>query len=1012
MKTKKLFMLFTAMLVTILPLQAISASSASAVDTTLAVFTIDDTDVENGDIYVASAGTTSVTVVASPTDPDASAVVTGATGLVAGDNTLTVLVTGSDLITTTLYTVDVYVTSVGPGFSNDASLADLKVNGTSIVPNQLIEVAPLTSVVTVVVYTNSVSATSVVTGAKNLVTGINTVSVAVTAEDGVTRKIYTFKVRVLALSADVSLSKFTVNGQAVRNAGRLYLAPGTSAVTVNATPNDPSSSVSVTGATGLVAGTNTLTAVVTSQSGSTASYSISLIVQTYSSVSSLAVFKVSGISITDGAVVTLPAGTASVAVTAIASDAAADVVITGSSNLKLGDNPLKVTVTAEDGSITTYSATLTVLPSDDTSLAVFQYGGNDVADGDSFDLGNGTTAVEIDAQPTSDLSTVDILGADTLTPGKNTVRINVTAQDGSVKTYRLFFNVPANNDTTIELLTVAGQDATADSVSLPAGSKAAAIAVVTTDPLASYTIDGGTDLQPGENTVTITVTAADGQATADYTVTIVVAELSTDASPALFLVNGDEVADGDTVPLPYGTTHVNVQFATADPFATYLITGDGNNGTPLKEGDNDLVVKVIAQDGTIETNTVTLSVAPISTNSQLAEENPITIDGQAEDALGNPIVELLNNNAAFYDTPLATTRISLAANAFDASSDIFVNGKAALPGVAKVITVDKGVNSVTVEIVPAAGLAYAKTYVLQVYVGGADASVKSVKANNTAIVFNNEHEGTLAGLLPSGTTKTSLFVEPSVALKSGNTPGTRIEFDAGEATVTTTSTANTYQIAGLVAGENPVAITVIPGDENAESITYTVLINVALSNDKRLKTFLVNGAPVTVGSTLILPVGTESAELDAVTESSLATFEVSGADALEIGRNTATITVTAEDETTQSYIVTIIVPKKVDVIVVAFPKAGVVTVDAKTNKAGNKTITDELKKIGKSTVVRVDIANNFSIAKDKPTAAKARAAAIQKYLQTQKTLGFKTAIYNQVAGPKKQKGATVTIYYY
>jgi hypothetical protein len=1117
MKTKKLFILLIAMLVTILPLQAITASSASVVDTTLATFTVDDTSVEDGDLYVATVGTTSVNVVAIPSDPDASVLVTGAAGLVAGDNNLQVLVTGSDLTTTSLYVVDIYVMESGLSFSNDASLADLKVNGNSIVPNQLIEVAPLTSVVTVAVYTTSVGATSVVTGARNLVTGLNTVSVAVTAEDGTTRRIYTFKIRVLALPADVSLSTFAVNGQAVRNGGRLYLAPGTNSVTVTATPNESSSSVLVTGASGLVAGTNTLTAVVTAQSDSTATYSVTLYVQKYSDISSLSVFKVSGVSIANGDTVLVPAGTTAVEVTAIPTDSAANVVITGSSGLKLGDNALKVVVTAEDGSVTNYSATLNVLASDDTSLAVFQYNGSDVQDGDSFDLEYGTTSVEIDAQATSDLATVDILGTDALTPGKNTVRINVTAQDGSLKTYRLLFNLAANNDATYESLTVAGQDASGGSISLPAGSRAAAISVVTTDPLASYTIDGGSELEPGENMVTVTVTAADGETTADYPITITVTEQSDDTSGSLFTVNGLEVADGDALELHAGTTHVNVKFVTTSEFATYSITGDGvNSPEPLKEGDNSLIVTVIAQDGTIATNTVTLTVAAVSTNSDLGEENPLTIDGQAVD------LELLNNAAGYYDMPLTTTRISVAVTAADSAADVFVNGKTALAGVGRTFSVEKGVNSISVEVVPPAGVNFAKTYVLQVYVGGADATVKTVKVNATTIVLNDDNEGTLAGTLPNGTAKASLFVDPTVSLKSGNTPGTKVEFDAGDATVTSTSTANTYQIDGLTWGENRIAITVIPGDDTMESITYTVTINVALadatvktvkvngtsivfngdnegklagtlasgtakaslfveptvplksgnsagtrvefdagdatvtststantyqidrlaagentiaitivpndesvdpitytvtinvalSSDKRLKTFLVNGAPVKVGSTLILPLGTESAELDAVTESPLATFEVSGADALKIGKNTATITVTAQDETTQSYTVTIIVPRKVDVIVVGFPKAGVITVDAKTNKAGNKTIANELKKIGKSTVVRVDIANNFSIAKDKPTAARARAAAIQKYLQAQKTLGLKTAIYKQVAGPKKQKGTTVTIYYY
>jgi hypothetical protein len=90
----------------------------------------------------------------------------------------------------------------------------------------------------------------------------------------------------------------------------------------------------------------------------------------------------------------------------------------------------------------------------------------------------------------------------------------------------------------------------------------------------------------------------------------------------------------------------------------------------------------------------------------------------------------------------------------------------------------------------------------------------------------------------------------------------------------------------------------------------------------------------------------------------------------------------------------------------------VLTVDAKTNAAGNKIIAAEIKKIGKGTVIKVEITNNFLIAKDKPTAGPARAVAVQKYLQAQKINGIKTAIYAFTVGAKTQKGTTVKIYRY
>ncbi|MEI7419896.1 MAG: hypothetical protein WCK24_03450, partial [Actinomycetes bacterium] len=459
MTVKKLLTVLTAALLIVLPMQGLSAANANGVDVSLSTFEINGSAVEDGDVLIVPNGTTSVTVVATPTDLAATADVTGDTGLISGDNDVVVTVTGSDGLTTGTYTVDVFVTTQAPGFSTDTTLSSLKVNGSTITAGQTVEVAPLTTAVTVEAVTTDANATSVVTGAINLVTGNNTVTVTVTAEDGTTTHAYTFKVRVIALSTDVALANFTVNGQAVRNGGRLYLEPGTTAVSVVATPSDTTSSVNVVGATGLLSGTNTLAVTVTSQSGTAATYNVTLNVQTPSSISSLVVFKVSGARVTDAGTVILPSGTTAVAVTAIPSDAGASVLITGNADLILGDNDLSVVVTAEDGTSTTYTQTLRVLANDDTSLALFQYDGSDVADGDSFDLENGTAAVEVTAEATTNLSSVEILGADALVVGKNIVRINVTAQDTSVRTYRLIFNVAPNTDTSLESVTVGGQDA-------------------------------------------------------------------------------------------------------------------------------------------------------------------------------------------------------------------------------------------------------------------------------------------------------------------------------------------------------------------------------------------------------------------------------------------------------------------------------------------------------------------------------------------------------------------------
>ena len=562
--------------------------------------------------------------------------------------------------------------------------------------------------------------------------------------------------------------------------------------------------------------------------------------------------------------------------------------------------------------------------------------------------------------------------------------------------------------TTLESLTVGGLDAIGGAVTLPAGTRAAVVVAVTTDPFASFVVEGNAELNPGDNTVTVTVTAADGEASDVVEVTVTVEEviLSDDATLETFLVNGVDGSTGDPIDLPYGTTRVNVKVQTTDSTASYIVTGDGRT-TPLVEGENTLTVTVTAANGDSESYPVTLNVLAISTNNNIDPDAGLFVNGEQVD------LELLDNATGFVNLPVTATTVSIQVKAESDTSDVVANGKTLLPTVARVFGVEKGVNDINIQVIPQAGIESAKTYKLKVYVGGADATLKTLKVNTTTLTVGGDGTAALQTPLANGTTTATIFVEPTVAEAVGLGNGTKLEFDGGEATVTKGTVANTWNVAGLVTGENSISLTVTPGDANAEAGSYSIVIPVALSPDKRLKTFTVNGALVTVGSVIALAKGATSAEIDGSTESSVATYEVSGGDSLVIGRNTLTITVTAEDETTQSYTVTAIVPKQIDTIVIPFPKVGVVTVDKKTNVKGNAAITAALKKI-KGTVGIVKITNNFLIAKDKVTAGPLRATNTQKYLAALKTNGFKTAIYQLVPDPnaKKAKGTTVTIYSY
>ena len=240
--------------------------------------------------------------------------------------------------------------------------------------------------------------------------------------------------------------------------------------------------------------------------------------------------------------------------------------------------------------------------------------GNDVADGDVVDLEPYTTSVEVSVETTDPDATFEVSGAEDLTVGENLLIVSVTAADGSGQDYVVTLNVPLGNNVELSMFTVGGNDvADGDVVALDPYTTSVEVVVETVDPDATFEVEGGSDLVVGDNTVTVTVTAADGSTTATYTVTLTV-PLGNNVELSTFTVNGVDVADGDSVDLEYGTTEVDYVVETVDIDATVDVVG----GSDLQPGENSLVVTVTAADGeTTATYTVTLNVLP-NTDASLA----------------------------------------------------------------------------------------------------------------------------------------------------------------------------------------------------------------------------------------------------------------------------------------------------------------------------------------------------------------------------------------------------------
>nr|WP_275942638.1 cadherin-like beta sandwich domain-containing protein [Paenibacillus alba] len=630
-------------------------------DASLSALQVDGTSVDNFDpnslAYTVNVPnvTKSVVVVGTKKETTASdPVVVGGSSLAVGDNTVTVTVTAED------GTKKVYTVTVVRAASNDASLSELKVDGTSVDnfdPLILAYTANVSNTTTSVVVTGAKAdptANVRIDGGSNLVVGNNTVTVTVTAEDGTTKKVYTVTI-VRAANNDATLSGLSVDGTPLTGFASdtftytynvLYAK---TSINVTGTKAYATASVAVVGGSHLIVGNNTVTVTVTAEDGTTKQdYTITVVRADKSTNANLKDLTVDGVSIPDFApakityTVNVPNATTSVIVVGTKDDSAAiDPDVIGGSQLVVGDNTVTVTVTAEDGTTKkVYTVTVVRAANSDASLSALQVDGTSV---DNFDpntlaytvnVPNATkSVVVVGTKKETTASDPVVIGGSNLVVGDNTVTVTVTAEDGTKKVYTVTVVRAASNDASLSELKVDGTSVDnfdplklTYTVNVPNAQTSVVVTATTTDPAAkAYDVDGGSNLLVGSNTVTVTVTAEDGTTKKVYTVTVVRAA-SNDASLSSLSVDGTPIAgftSGQftyTVNVSNATASVSVTGTQTDPTATVSVVGSSN----LSVGNNTVTITVTAQNLDIQKYTVTVIRSSKSANAKLSN---IQIDG-------------------------------------------------------------------------------------------------------------------------------------------------------------------------------------------------------------------------------------------------------------------------------------------------------------------------------------------------------------------------------------------------
>lgn len=801
----------------------VSAANAASSRTALTSLTVDGVAATPGSTVNLPAGTTTA-VVEATVGADAVATVTGGSSLVVGNNAVTVDVVAN-------WTEDVPNIDYVPAFE-DTDLSDgdqsTAAVGTPTIPQSFTDTESFSLTLNVAAY-------------------------------------------------DSSLSVFTVNGAAVTDGAVIDLAPYTTSVAVVATAADAvNSSVVVTGDTGLVLGENTLRAVVSAIDGTSTTYTVTLNVPVSDDATS--VVTVADEELINGESINVDWGTTSVVVVVTPTDSNATYVVNGATGLTTGDNLVSVIVTAKDGVSTEETQiTVTVLPNTDSSVVSLAVDGVIVADNDVVDVAALTESVVIDVVTTDEDATVLIEGGEELIAGENDVTIIVTAADGvSSTTYNLTLNVAFNTDTTLAVFNVEGFDVEdADRVDLEPLTTEAAVEVETTDPDASFEIEGGTDLVPGENDLIVTVTAADNLSTQIYTVILNVLP-NTDTSLATFTVNEEAVEDGSVVELAPFTTEVVVEVETTDPIATYVIDGDSN----LVVGENVLTVIVTAADDSTMDYTVTLVVAESDDASlQLATVSYVNAAGEAQ------VAEVIDGDELFL--PSNTTSVDVEVTPNDGGSTFEIEGDTDLA---------VGENTLTITITaPDAVATEVITVTLWVEVG--DVTTYSFTANGVEV-----EDGMIVDL----------------------EPGT----EAVEVLVETTDPLATYTFegdSGLVLGDtNRLVLTVTSVDETVTA-TYTVILNVLPYTDASIAAITVNGAETVEGEVVEVDAGDLDVEVTPTNE--FATAAVTGTVTDASGYVTLTVTVTAQDgETTETREVEVLASTELEIVAGSVPTDGTIRV--------------------------------------------------------------------------------------
>jgi len=424
-----------------------------------------------------------------------------------------------------------------------------------------------------------------------------------------------------------------------------------SSATITATPEDSTAKVTNTGSKNLTAAqVNSYTVTVTAQDGKTKkNYKVNITREKApdvpkSSDNNLKSLGVSGYDIipnfnkdTLDYNLTIPNGATEVIVNATPNDGKSTIKVEGNKDLKVGNNTVTVTVTAEDGSTKVYTINVkreekkeeppAVEKDNDATLKDIYIGGftlNPTFNKDtnvySINVGEAVGGLNVSATPSSDKAKVEVSGNTGWQYGMNHVTIVVTAENGNKNTYIINVNRkspnassgPTKSDNSyLDSLVVNGatlsptfnKDISNYEVKIPYDMEKLDISFISSSDKAKVEILNNENLKVGvPNAVQVKVTAEDGSVRI-YTLNATRLAQSSNNNLKVLSANGFSLSPSFAkditnykVKVNSNTTSLDLTALAESDNATVEISGNNY----FKVGNNVVLIKVTDENGFVK----------------------------------------------------------------------------------------------------------------------------------------------------------------------------------------------------------------------------------------------------------------------------------------------------------------------------------------------------------------------------------------------------------------------------